>query len=82
MLCSLITISGPWAKFTVSNGRCKYTFQIVFLMSFHIFFSVANCLSDVITSTLFLSPRIDDKELVSGAGAGKSQLSFFMSTCG
>lgn len=38
VLCSLITISGPWAKFTVSNGRCKYTFQIVFLMSFHIFF--------------------------------------------
>ena len=37
----------------------------------------------MIRSTLFLSHRIDDKELVAGVGGGgEFQLSFFMSTCG
>lgn len=68
----------PTARFTVNNSGCKSTFQIVFLIIFHTFF-LANCLSDVIRSTLFLPHNMVDKELVPGLGE-VSALSFFMST--
>lgn len=48
----------------MNNSECKLTFEVDFLVIFHIF--LANCLSNGIRSTLFLSHRVVDKELVVG----------------